>query len=156
MHNFSDRGINVLIIPVCLRYYFMCSELITLYQSKCSCLFCKYMWFNSLNAEILTLSLLFMTIAMLLCIGSLYLKQNGPRSRISLIMVHSVCFCDLLVWIAFEYMQQTPAWIQEFLPGGGGWGGGQKADLTLFCFCFFLVLNLFYSFKERVQWFING
>ena len=40
--------------------------------------------------------------------------------------------------------------IQEFLPGGSR-PDCQKTALT----CFFLVLNLFYSFTEGEQWFFQ-
>ena len=42
------------------------------------------------------------------------------------------------------------------LARGGGGGGGAKSSSDKVLFLLFLVLNLFYSFKERVQWFINA
>ena len=45
----------------------------------------------------------------------------------------------------------THAWIQEFLPGEGGPGPTARKQLWRFL-VFFLVLNLFYSFTEGVQW----
>ena len=53
----------------------------------------------------------------------------------------------------------THAPIQEFLPEGGLWEGGQdrlpenSSDKVFFC-CF-LVLSLFYSFKVVYLWFIS-
>ena len=42
--------------------------------------------------------------------------------------------------------------IQEFLPRGSRPDCQKTALTTLFFFLFFLILNLFYSFREGVQW----